>query len=70
MAENYQGQIFIVDKLYFYIIYNLGNYLSEYNHSKKHRNLMEYLTHYEKLEKITVLLSYQNRPLDTTWNFI
>ncbi len=61
---DYRDQIFIVDKLYFYIIYNLGNYISEYNHSKKHGNLTEYLTPYVKLEKVTEVLSKYNRPND------
>jgi len=44
------------------IIYNLGSFLFEYNHLRKHGGL-EYITPYEKLEKVTELLSKYNRPL-------
>lgn len=38
------------------LIYNLGNFLFEYNHLRRHGGI-EYLTPYEKLEKVTELLS-------------
>jgi len=38
------------------LIYNLGNFLYEYNHLRRHGGI-EYLTPYEKLEKVTELLS-------------
>jgi len=38
------------------IIYNLGNFLFEYNHLRRHGGL-KYITPYEKLEKVTELLS-------------
>ena len=38
------------------LIYNLGNFLFEYNHLRRHGGL-EYITPYEKLEKVTELLS-------------
>ena len=38
------------------LIYNLGNFLFEYNHLRRHGGLA-YLTPYEKLEKVTELLS-------------
>jgi len=38
------------------LIYNLGNFLYEYNHLRRHGGL-GYLTPYEKLEKVTELLS-------------
>jgi len=38
------------------LIYNLGNFLFEYNHLKRHGGL-ECITPYEKLEKVTELLS-------------
>jgi transposase InsO family protein len=38
------------------LIYNLGNFLFEYNHLRRHGGL-GYLTPYEKLEKVTELLS-------------
>jgi transposase InsO family protein len=38
------------------LIYNLGNFLFEYNHLRRHRRF-EYITPYEKLEKVTELLS-------------
>ena len=38
------------------IIYNLGNFLFEYNHLRRHGGL-EYITPYEKLEKVNGLLS-------------
>ena len=38
------------------LIYNLGSFLFEYNHLRKHGGL-EYITPYEKLEKVTELLS-------------
>ncbi len=49
-------------KLYFYVIYNSGNYLPEYNHSKKRGNLMEHLSSFEKWEKVTKLLTWYNLP--------
>jgi len=45
------------------LIYYLGNFLFEYNHLRKHREL-EYITLYEKLEKVRELLSeYIHRKL-------
>jgi len=38
------------------LIYNPGNFLFEYNHLRRHREL-EYITPHEKLEKVTELLS-------------
>ena len=38
------------------LIYNLGNFLFEYNHLRRHGGL-KYMTPYEKLEKVTELLS-------------
>ena len=38
------------------LIYNLGNFLFEYNHLRRHGGI-DYLTPYEKLEKVTELLS-------------
>ena len=38
------------------LIYNLGNFLFEYNHLRRHGGLA-YITPYEKLEKVTELLS-------------
>jgi len=44
------------------LIYNLGNFLFEYNHLRRHGGL-NYITPYEKLEKVIELVSYYNRPL-------
>jgi len=38
------------------LIYNLGNFLFEYNHLRRHGGL-KYMTPYKKLEKVTELLS-------------
>jgi transposase InsO family protein len=38
------------------LIYNLGNFLFEYNHLRRHGGI-DYQTPYEKLEKVTELLS-------------
>jgi transposase InsO family protein len=38
------------------LIYNLGNFLFEYNHLRRHGGLA-YITPHEKLEKVTELLS-------------
>jgi len=43
------------------LIYYLGNFLFEYNHLRRHREL-EYITPYEKLEKVTELLNEYNVP--------
>jgi len=37
------------------LIYNLGNFLFEYNHLRRHEGI-DYQTPYEKLEKVTELL--------------
>jgi len=39
------------------LIYNIGNFLFEYHHLRRHGGL-EYITPHEKLEKVTELLSY------------
>lgn len=39
------------------LIYNLGDFLFEYNHLRRHGGLA-YITPYEKLEKVTELLSW------------
>lgn len=49
------GQILIFNKLYFYIIYNLGNFLFGYDYLKKHWGL-NFQTTYEKLKKVAELL--------------
>jgi len=38
------------------LIYNLRNYLFEYDHLRRHEGFI-YITPYEKLEKVTELLS-------------
>ncbi len=44
------------------LIYNLGNFLFEYNHLRRHGGIA-YQNNTEKLEKITELLSLYNGPL-------
>jgi len=44
------------------LIYNLGNFLFEYNHLRRHGGLV-YITSYEKLEKVTEILSWYNHTI-------
>jgi transposase InsO family protein len=44
------------------LIMNLGNFLFEYNHLRRHGGL-NYETPFDKLQKVTELLSYYNRLL-------
>ncbi|MFZ3121847.1 MAG: hypothetical protein WA104_00530, partial [Thermodesulfovibrionales bacterium] len=46
------------------LIMNLGNFLFEYNHLRKHGGL-NYMTPFDKLEKVTELVSENNSPEST-----